>query len=153
MKHLLIFLLFIPSCVERISDKKVKKYGMEFNEERKRYKIPLLTDKMVLTSNRDNWLTWFAKDKNYDSLAFYSKSIEFKDGKISREFSEIAGAEKYTTVDGRFCEQLIITNEFSEDEILVRTRYFYRFPKNIFGEHISKKAADSLLKLWAIEIY
>jgi hypothetical protein len=142
--------LSLTSCA--VNDGTVRKFGIGLNHKRKDIGLPILDSNWRLVKNTDGVLLWLPETEK-DSLAYVSKLIRHDRNKIFFEENKFYGKEKYATIDGIFREVLYITCSFNDEEEILHWNCEYRGPNEIFGKPITKKEADSLLKIWNLDSF
>jgi hypothetical protein len=129
----------------------VERGGLDFNGKRAVIGLPLLDSNWRIIDNMDGYIMW-APVHTADSMAFQSKFVRIRNGKVKREENRFAGGQKYKTVDGNFREDLFISCDFDENENVSYWDCEYRGGGHEFGWKISRAQADSILSQWKIAI-
>jgi hypothetical protein len=127
----------------------VERGGVDFNGKRAAIGLPLLDSSWRVISDRDGYIMW-APVHSADSLAYHSKLVKIRDGKVKREENLFVGAQKYKTVDGTFSEELFISCDFDENENVSYWDCDYRGRDHEFGWKISRVQVDSILSRWKV---
>jgi hypothetical protein len=150
----------------------VPKYGIEFNEERKRVGLPILdsnwrhlSGKMVdETGRRVFYTTWVNPARRETNKSYhFARSIRYNNDTIFSESNQYTGSRRFATLDGTSTETLFITYFFVDS----RWRYSFLGEKipdlenysssdgRIYSSSkifvLTKEEADSVLKHWNID--
>jgi hypothetical protein len=129
----------------------VERGGVDFNGKRAAIGLPLLDSSWVIIDNMDSYVMW-APAHSADSLAYQSKLVRMRNGKVKREENRFVGAQTYKTVDGSFREELFISCDLDTNEKLTYWDCEYRGLGHEFGWKLSRAQADSILSQWKIAI-
>ncbi|MCU0322416.1 MAG: hypothetical protein MUE72_08365 [Chitinophagaceae bacterium] len=135
-----------------MKDKKpnlIKDFGIEYNKTRNEIGLPLLDSLWRISYESDEMIQWMPI-KSKDSLSFLLKRLIFKNAILCREENIFNGKDTYTTPDGKFIEKVYITYDFLNSKPNSQWICEYYGLKKEFGERISRKQADSILRLWGV---
>ena len=145
------------SCNINNAKKYEKRYGVEFNSERKKLKLPLLDSSWVVNNfeelNDSIIFLNYSSKKSIDSSAMVTKLVKLVNGNFYREENHFVGNKVFKTGDGLFKEELYISiyrNNINED---FKWDCEFRGIGKETGVSVNKIQADSILKQWNISTY
>jgi hypothetical protein len=141
------------------------KYGLEYNEQRKKIGLPLLEAGWKLSTVLEDHTSYTNPDDDIyreKKQAFHwSKSIYYKKGELTKEYDTYIGPGTYTTIeDGTFDEEIRISYYYKVDSVSggykkgwVCTLLDQSTAGSINFEkrNITLKEAEKILKRWGIE--
>jgi len=156
----LLLTTLLGSCFNVVNKQPLPKYGMEFNEERKKIGLPVL---------QGNWnYIWADGYKEFGNVwvnpicdtdisipYYFKKSTGYNNDTIISESDCYVGTRKFETIDGTFEEMLYITYYFADKQWKYVFRGEYKSDEfkysHLSNFDLTKSQADSILKSWNID--
>jgi hypothetical protein len=112
---MILLLIALSACKEPDPQ-----YGKEFNPERKKIGLPIIPDNWELARVMVDTSRWVNPERSEKFNAripvHWSKSVWYPEGNLVLEEDIYYGINDYTTVDGTYREDLVITYYYQVDE-------------------------------------
>lgn len=130
------------------------KYGYDFNETRSTIGLPQLPEGWELNKVTHESTEWINPTRSNSSAFYRMKTVVYNNDTILWESNAFKSPGYYTTLDGQFRDELLITYQFtSEDREQLGCEFTLNTSETIqdgINLRISQHEADSVLKSWSI---
>ncbi len=160
---IVLAVILLAGCFEEYKPK----YGVEYNDTRKKYHIPILENDWEVHSVGENYTHY--KNPKSDSLKnlliphHSGKSVVYYDGELKKEVDVYIGKKRFNIIDGTIKETLSICYMYklhpliAEKKIGWNVNYYAMEPiETELGtfcsiDSLTIEYAEAILKAWGIE--